>query len=619
MQMRMPAIPLITVDPYFSVWSRDRINECWPEHWTGSRNAILGTVTVDGEEWRFLGRSGGRPIPQVGVEAEATSTKVTFANEQIELTALFTSPLLITDLYLCSRPVSYLKLSWRPLDGRAHTVTARVTCGEELVLNKAGEGRAWSEPVALQEGAGVRMGNGEQKVLWRCGDDLRIDWGYLYLAVKGQARVGNTAFEGLYGVWAQTELKNEALFAFAYDDIQSIRYFGRHLPAYWKKGGKTIAAAIDEALADYDRVYAAAHAFSEKLTADAVAKGGERYAELLSLAYRQVMAAHKLVEDGEGQVLYISKECFSNACAATVDVTYPSAPLFLLYNPELLKGMLRPIMRFARSDAWQWDFAPHDAGCYPHVDGQVYAAGNRDWQMPVEECGNLIILCDAIARAENDASFAKEHLDLLSRWYRYLIEYGEDPENQICTDDFAGHLAHNCNLSLKAVMGIAGYADILARLGRETEAAAAMEKARAYAASFLSRAKNEDGSWRLAYDRPGTFSLKYNAVWDKLWKTALFPPEFFAGEIARYRKEALPYGVPLDSREKYTKSDWTLWVACMGDEADFRFFTDLLWRAYHTMRSRVPMTDWYYADTSEMVGFRHRTVQGGLFLRLMME
>ena len=146
-----------------------------------------------------------------------------------------------------------------------------------------------------------------------------------------------------------------------------------------------------------------------------------------------------------------------------------------------------------------------------------------------------------------------------------------------------------------------------------------MEKARAYAASFLSRAKNEDGSWRLSYDRPGTFSLKYNAVWDKLWKTELFPPEFFAGETARYRKEALPYGVPLDSREKYTKSDWTLWAACMGDGEDFRFFTDLLWKAYHTMRSRIPMTDWYYADTSEMVGFRHRSVQGGLFLRLMME
>ena len=146
-----------------------------------------------------------------------------------------------------------------------------------------------------------------------------------------------------------------------------------------------------------------------------------------------------------------------------------------------------------------------------------------------------------------------------------------------------------------------------------------MATARKYVDSFLTRAKNPDGSYRLAYDREGTFSLKYNAVWDKVWKTGLFPADFFESEIARYRREARPYGVPLDSREQYTKSDWMLWVACLtGREEDFTFFTDLLWRAYHTMRTRVPMTDWYYTDTSEMVGFRHRTVQGGLFLRLML-
>ena len=78
--------------------------------------------------------------------------------------------------------------------------------------------------------------------------------------------------------------------------------------------------------------------------------------------------------------------------------------------------------------------------------------------------------------------------------------------------------------------------------------------------------------------------------------------------------------MPLDSREKYTKSDWTVWAACFADKPeDFEFFAGLLWNAYNTMRSRVPMTDWYYADTSEMVGFRNRTVQGGLFIRLLFD
>ena len=287
-------------------------------------------------------------------------------------------------------------------------------------------------------------------------------------------------------------------------------------------------------------------------------------------------------------------------------------------NPELLKGMLRPVFRYARTDGWKFDFAPHDVGQYPLVNGQVYGENALASQMPVEECGNMIILTAAICKKENDPAFALENLDLISVWNEYLVKYGADPGNQLCTDDFAGHLAHNCNLAIKAIMGIAGYSSILTMLGREEEATHFMSIAREYADTVCRQAKNPDGSYRLAYDREGTFSLKYNAVWDKLWGTNLFPDEFYRGEIARYRQEALPYGVPLDSREKYTKSDWLLWAACLADNReDFNFFVDLLWKAYHTMRTRVPMTDWYFVDTSEMVGFQHRTVQGGLFLKLL--
>lgn len=620
MKMRAPAVPLITVDPYFSVWTTEAVNHQYPVHWTGSRNAILGTVTVDGSLYRFLGGAYGAPMKQKGLEIDACSTTFTFENQSIRLTARFTSPMLADDLYYASRPVSYLKLSWESIDGRDHTVTAKLSCSEELVLNQAGEGRVCSREESCCGVTCIRMGNGVQNPLWRDGDDLRIDWGYLYLGIKGEGKVGNEVISGLSAVYAEAALEKEALFLFAYDDIVSIKYFGQPLKAWWKKDGKTILEAISEAAREYDALLARCDAFSDCLCAEASLKGGEEYAELLLLAYRQVMAAHKLVAGPDGEVLYISKECFSNGCAATVDVTYPSAPMYLYYNPELLKGMLRPVLKFARTDAWQFDFAPHDAGRYPVVDGQRYGPGDLRMQMPVEECGNVIILTAAVCEREGDYAFARENLDLLEKWNRYLIQYGEDPENQLCTDDFAGHLSHNCNLSLKAIMGIAGYARILEHLGREEESDGLMRKAGEYAQSFLRRAQNPDGSFRLAYDREGTFSLKYNAVWDKLWETGLLPEEFFRGEIARYKKEAMPYGVPLDSRETYTKSDWILWAACLADNReDFTFFTKLLWNAYHCMSTRVPMSDWYFADTAEMRGFQHRTVQGGLFLKLLMD
>lgn len=621
MKMRMPSIPLITVDPYFSVWT-DNINSKPTTHWTAAENNIIGYVTIDGKVFRFLGDDNNdiTKLNVVSVDADAFTTTFVFEDAGIRFRAEFTSPMLVTELYYASRPVSYLKLSYESTDGADHSVSAKIYVSEELVLNKANEGKAWSENVDIDGLSCVKIGSGSQKVLWRSGDDVRIDWGYCYLATQGEAKTGNAVIEDLYAVYAEAEIEKEKLFLFAYDDIDSMVYFGDNLKAYWKKDGKTIVEAIKEAADEYNTLLEKCTAFSNRIQTEATDKGGEKYAELLLLAYRQVMAAHKLVVDNDGNNLYISKECFSNGCAATVDVTYPSAPMYLLYNTELLKGMLRPIFRYASSEEWVYDFAPHDAGQYPLVNGQVYGNNELRWQMPVEECGNMIILVSAICKADGDYTFAKENFELLEKWSKYLVKYGKDPEHQLCTDDFAGHLAHNCNLSLKAIMGIAGFADILKALGKENESAELSAIAKEYADSFILNAENPDGSYRLAYDREGTFSLKYNSVWDKIWKTGLFPEKFYKAEIERYKKEALPYGVPLDSREKYTKSDWLIWVASLADNKDdFDFFSSLLWKAYDTMRTRVPMTDWYYTDTSEMVGFRHRTVQGGLFIKLMLD
>ncbi len=618
MKMRMPSIPLITVDPYFSVWSRDNINEHFPVHWTGSRNAVLGIVKIDNECYRFLGDGNQKKLTQISADVDALTTVFVFEGAGIRLNVKFTSPMLANDLYYSSRPVSYIYLSYESINGVEHTVSAKLSFSEELVLNKAGEGRAIAETVAIDNVSAVKMGKAGQKVLGRAGDDVRIDWGYFYLGVRGNAKCGAEVFNDLYAVYAETELENGALFLVAYDDVESIVYFGERLNAYWKKRNNRIEDAISEAAAEYETLKSKCDEFALSIIADAEKAGGSEYAELLSLAYRQVMAAHKLVVDSEGNNLYISKECFSNGCAATVDVTYPSAPMFLLYNTELLKGMLRPIFRYAASNNWKFDFAPHDVGTYPLLNGQTYCENRLDGQMPVEECGNMLILVSAICRRDNDYEFASENIGLLKKWCTYLEKYGEDPENQLCTDDFAGHMPHNVNLAIKAVMGLAGFADILSAIGDEKKAERLADVARRYAESVVSRSANSDGSHRLAFDAEDTFSLKYNSVWDKLWKTDLFSNDFYKGETERYKKESLPYGVPLDSRAKYTKSDWQIWAACLADsKEDFKFFVHLIFNAYDTMHTRVPMGDWYYADISNAVMFQNRTVQGGLFLKLL--
>ncbi len=627
MKLRAPAIPLITVDPYFSVWSSDSLlNVSTTEHWTGKDNSIIGTVNIDGEKFLFLGYSQNiHKLRQVSLDIDALSTSAVFENSKITLKIKFLTPLLPDDFNLLTRPVSYLEISYESKDGKEHDVSVNITASEQLCLDEDIDSPVITEKLSFGGLTCIKMGNSVQKPLNRSGDDVRIDWGYFYLACNSADAVSSEeeiSRSTHISIASPIKENKPLMYYFAYDDIESIEYFGKHLRSYWNKDGKSITEAITEAAAEYDELKIRCKEFADKLYDDAFSAGGEKYAELLSLAYRQVVAAHKLVLDENGEILFVSKECFSNGCAATVDVSYPSIPMFLIYNPELVKGMMRPVYKFARSDAWIFDFAPHDVGQYPLLNGQVYANNQKDilkWQMPVEECGNMLIMETNVALATGNADFAKEHIDLLEKWCVYLIENGADPGHQLCTDDFAGHLAHNCNLSLKAIMGLQGMSMITKMLGENEKSAFYRSEAEKMADIWMKTAVNADGTTKLAFDQPSTYSMKYNMVWDKVWKSGLFTQEFMDAEIADNMKHFNEYGMPLDSRADYTKSDWLVWTASMASsDKVFADYIAPLWKAYNESPSRVPMSDWYDTVSGRWVSFRNRTVQGGLFMRVLM-
>lgn len=627
MKMRPPAIPLITSDPFFSVWSEsDALNASDTVHWTGRTIALRCTVKVGDREYGVMGRNDGIPAArQICFDMDAFSSYYTFDCGGVTVRLTFTSPVIPDDLYLVSRPVSYLYIS-----ADADGVRAKVSASEQICLDLAGE-----YPVKVScEGGSVTLASEVQNVLSHDGDDQRIDWGRFYLTCKTPkgAEYGSYLADGMTFVFAEAEVGEGTLFSFAYDDVKSIEYFGDKLDAYWKTKDATITDAISAAHRDYTDIMKRCADFSEKMVADATAAGGEKYAELLILSLRQSVAAHKLVLDTEGEVLYISKECFSNGCAATVDVSYPSTPLFLLYNPELVRGMMRPIYRFASTEAWKYDFAPHDAGRYPLVNGQVYGLKDgvllEEKQMPLEECGNMLLMEATAAVATGNADFAAEHIDILRKWCTYLVENGEDPANQLCTDDFAGHLAHNCNLTLKAIMGIAGMGIIEKLLGNGGEYERLLAVAKKMAESWVKRAANADGSYRLAFDWQNSFSMKYNIAWDKLFGTEIMPKEVLSSEFSSYAKHMNDYGLPLDNRADYTKSDWYIWTGVLADgKEDFEKFIEPLWDSYNETASRVPMTDWYmtttalhraYGSSSGLrKSFRNRTVVGGHFMKLL--
>ncbi|HOD82165.1 MAG: hypothetical protein BWX88_02496 [Planctomycetes bacterium ADurb.Bin126] len=648
--LRPPAVPLVTHDPYFSCWSTtNELFGGWPRHWTGAIQALCGMVRVDGRCMRFMGGWDklADTVRQTSVTVNATQTIYVFDAGGVELTVTFTSPLLMDDLDVMSRPASYIRFDVRSSDSKAHEVCLYLDASGEWAVNTPDQNVTWGR--ADVEGLNVlRMGSSDQKVLSRAGDNLRIEWGQFYLAAPkadSQAVIAaDTDARGRFvanssipsdddaakprpvrdhwpvlalrmdlGKVEQAPVSRHVLIA--YDDVLAIQYFKKNLPAWWRRGPDASAEKmLAAAEKDYPALFDRCAAFDKKLSAELKAAGGDAYERVCSLAYRQAVAAHKLAAGPEGQPLFFSKENFSNGCIMTVDVTYPSAPLFLACNPTLLKGMMDGIFHYVESGRWTKPFAPHDLGTYPLANGQVYGG-----DMPVEECGNMLILAAAIARVEGNADYAKAHWKALTQWASYLKDKGFDPENQLCTDDFAGHLAHNTNLSIKAIVALGGYGMLAGMLGQKDAQQEYTALARELAGRWAREAADGD-HYSLTFDRKGTWSQKYNLVWDKVLGLNLFDPAIARKEVAHYLKVQAPFGLPLDSREKYTKSDWILWSATLADSReDFARLVAPVYKYLHESPSRVPASDWHWTHDGKVRGFRARSVVGGYYMKLLAE
>lgn len=229
----------------------------------------------------------------------------------------------------------------------------------------------------------------------------------------------------------------------------------------------------------------------------------------------------------------------------------------------------------------------------------------------------MLIMTAALCAAEGNADYARQHWETLTTWTDYLVEKGLDPENQLCTDDFAGHFAHNANLSIKAILGIASYGRMAEMLGMSDVAQRYTGKAREMAAQWEQMA-NDGDHYRLTFDKPGTWSQKYNIVWDKLLGLNIFPDSIAEKEVAYYLTRQNRYGLPLDSRETYTKTDWIMWTATLAkDQTTFEAFVTPVHDFMNETLDRVPMSDWVYTDKPYRRGFMARAVVGGYFIKML--
>ena len=433
---RPPSVPLVTFDPYLSIWSAaDHLTDKPTQHWTRRPHSLVGLVRIDGHTYRVMGTEppGMAAFPQVGLEVTPTRSIYEFQDTRIHLTLTFMRPALPDDLNAMALPLGYVTWQARSVDGREHAVSFYQSASAEIAVNENNELVEWAREKS-GDLAILRAGTVDQPILGSAGDDHRINWGYVYAAAaQGESAIGGHeelehrfVTEGVLPSADDSRMPRAAndhepamAFVFnlgnisaapverqvivAYDEIYAIKYFGCKLRPYWKRNGASAADMLQDAARAYPQLAGRCARFDAELMADATKAGGEKYARICALAYRQCAAACGLAADANQQPLFFTKENTSNGDIATTDVFFPMDPQWILLSPTLAKATLAPMLSYAASPHWKFPNAPHDLGTYP-IAGGTDDGGEG---MPVEESGNMLILCDAVAHGDGNAGFRR--------------------------------------------------------------------------------------------------------------------------------------------------------------------------------------------------------------------
>lgn len=664
---KLPAYPIFVKDPNFSLWSTtDKLNESDITSWFDEKKPMYGLIKQSsGAIWCFMGdikgvgATGVKNAVQKSVSVSAFSTNYVFDLNGVTLNVSFVSPVPPYDAERISQPVCYMSYSVVGGDGKEEVslfVNRRVAYNyEKMSLPKSNLCRNYKYKLGSDEVAFV--GLKRQLYLSNNEDWAGADWGYWYVCGETAAALDSYDFARYLATGEKdfsnaTEEKYIAAFnagksgfiTFAFDSIVAIDYFGDFKKTLYLEN-HTILDAIADVRANKDKIEAELIKFDEKLKKDAV-KVSPDYYDILVASLRQSITAHTIIKDNDGKTIFLSKENGSNGCIGTLDVSYPGMPLYLLYNTELVKGTLYPIIKYARLPVWKFDFTPHDVGAYPFCCGNVYGAFEKgkfetlakkktgelhaqyylfpeangeideNMQMPVEECANMLVMLGACYAFDGDISLFKDNFDLCQKWVKYLVKFGLKPSNQLCSDDFAGHFANNLNLAIKATVGIGCYAKLLEAIGES--GAEYMKTARGFAAeieTFSHKFTHLPLTWDSGEE---TFGIKYNLLFDKVLKLGLFSQELLEKETDFYISKALPFGIPFFDRNTQVKSDWVIWVAALTDNANKRekIIAPIV-NFLRNSKSRVPFCDWYNGESGEKYFSQARSVVGGCFALLL--
>ncbi|KAF2226791.1 glutaminase A [Elsinoe ampelina] len=748
--LKPPVLPLIVRNPYLSTWLQDAREapwSRWPIFYTGSSIGfgIMVGVPETGTVYPLLGRphdslsrSGSEynlSFPTyVGSKYDASVTNLTYQipgpeDELAELTLSFLSPITPTSTLRQSIPAAYLTAY---VTGN-FDINLYIDLNGQWVSGDRGSRIDWSlERTEIDHGEYLKTWTWkreEEQILTEWAD--HAEWGSLRFTGPGDVHHESGVSAELRKHFAKhgnlnnridknyrRVMEEEPVFAFSKSfklaknesdkaSSESVTFTIAHVRdpvvQYASARGLTLMRPLwkswfltEDKLTrfhwqDFKHASALAQNYSDQLAIDAYRSGSDSYVDIVALSARQTMGATDFSGTVENPILFL-KEISSNGNCQTIDVIFPAFPFFLYTNPRWLGYLLEPHLEHMLSGQYPNKYAMHDLGYhYPNLTGH---ADGRDEYMPVEECGDILIMGLALVNSlsysseetaqsvwstlgseESVSSLSNPDLSAfhltsletrdevwgldnkfggalghkqaqkwLSRSYRiwkqwtgYLVEFSLEPENQLCTDDFAGWLALQTNLALKGIIGIRAMSELAEVMGEDSDAKHYRNISETYIAKWEEYGISRDGSHaKLAYDWYGSWTTLYSLYADALLcfhpeaedhsnaalpaltpsrhfgdqkplkpgkgsSPNLIPTHIYQQQSDWYHAVMQKYGLPLDSRHLYTKSDWEFEAAAVSSN---RTRTEILQRVSKWLNETEvdrPLTDLY--KTEEDGGF----------------
>ncbi|KAF8639975.1 hypothetical protein AX17_001222 [Amanita inopinata Kibby_2008] len=654
------AIPLAVRTPYLSAWLQQgtgaALNDVWPTFWTGQIVGWAGLVKVDGAAYSFLGAPnvpGASFAKAVQKSSEFTATRSIFVLSAgpVDITVTFLSPVEPTDLVKQSIPFAYLAVSAASTDGAPHNVQVYSDISAEWVSGSNSLTATWSTTVDNIITHQVQLQ--DQSLFAEINDHTQ--YGSAYYSTSNSA---SATYQTAADTTARAQFINNGrltntldtnfrainnrwpVFALAHDlatvttstppTLFTVGHIRDPAISYIVAGGQTqsrtiysltqfqtASAVISAFFGDYGNALGRAQAFDAKINADASAISAD-YADIVALSVRQALAATEITisknSDGSwntSDIIVFMKEISSDGNVNTVDVIFPAWPILLYTNPAIGKYLLEGLFRYQATGQYPNKWSVHDLGSsYPLALGHNDGA---DEPMPVEESGNMVIMALSYALKTSDMSHLSQYYNLLDQWTQFLISDSLIPANQISTDDFAGPLANQTNLAIKGIVGIKAMSEIAGMLGDTAKSSNYSSIADDYVNKWQTYAISTTGPHlTLSYGNDSSWGLSYNLYADKLLKLNLFPSSIYEMQTAWYKTVTQPFGVPLDTRHTYTKSDWEIWTSAIVTDTEVRdLFISSVKKWASDGLSSQPLGDWYETTNGQPEGFRARPVVGG--------